>query len=88
MKFQNPSLNFFERTDERTDAHTDKPKAICSPFFQSWGHNYIIGEKGIFILESRYENPRFCIHAKQIVTDQLQVPATLREVPIYVKSLL
>ena len=34
---------------------------------------YIIGEKGIFILESRYENPRFCIHAKQIVTDQLHV---------------
>ena len=35
MKFQNPSLNFFERTE----AHTDKPKAICSPLFQSWGHN-------------------------------------------------
>ena len=33
--------------------------------------DYLIGEKGIFILESRYENPRFCIHAKQIVIDQL-----------------
>ena len=21
-------------------AQTDKPKAICSPLFQSWGHNY------------------------------------------------
>ena len=39
MKFQNPSLNIFERTDERTHTHTDKPNAICSPLFQSWGHN-------------------------------------------------
>ena len=29
MKFQNPSLNFFERTD----GLTDKPKPICSPLF-------------------------------------------------------
>ena len=35
MKFQNPSLNFFFKTDGRTD----KPKPICSPLFQSWGHN-------------------------------------------------
>ena len=35
MKFKNPSLNFFGRTDARTH----KPKAICSPLFQSWGHN-------------------------------------------------
>ena len=39
MKFKNPSLNFFERTDERTHARTHKPKAICFPLFQSWGHN-------------------------------------------------
>ena len=43
MKFQNPSFkNFFERTDKRTNGRTneqtDKPKAICSPPFQSWGH--------------------------------------------------
>ena len=44
MKFQNPSLNFFlngqkdERTDGRTDGRTHKPKPICSPLFQSWGH--------------------------------------------------
>ena len=39
MKFQNPSFNFFfERTDEQTSKRTDKPKAICSPLFQSWGH--------------------------------------------------
>ena len=39
MKFQNPSFKFFfERTDEQTDGRTDKPKAICSPLFQSWGH--------------------------------------------------
>ena len=29
MKFQNPSLSFFERTD----GLTDKPKPICSPIF-------------------------------------------------------
>ena len=41
MKFQNPSFKiFFERTDGRTNKRTDKPKAICSPLFQSWGHNY------------------------------------------------
>ena len=42
MKFQNPSLNCFlnGRTDTRTDGRTDKPKPICSPLFQSWGHNY------------------------------------------------
>ena len=34
MKFQNPSLNFFEQTEGRTH----KLKAICSPLFQSWGH--------------------------------------------------
>ena len=40
MKFQNPSFkNFFEPTDKHTNGQTDKPKAICSPFFQSWGHN-------------------------------------------------
>ena len=40
MKFQNPSLNFF-LTDGRTHTHTHthKPKPICSPLFQSWGHN-------------------------------------------------
>ena len=37
MKFQNPNLIFFF---ERTDGRTDKPKPICSPLFQSWGHNY------------------------------------------------
>ena len=39
MKFQNPSLNFF--LNGRTNKQTDKPKAICSPLFQSWGHNDI-----------------------------------------------
>ena len=41
MKFQNPSFKFFlnGRTNKRTDKRTDKPKAICSPLFQSWGHN-------------------------------------------------
>ena len=37
MKFQNPSLNSVLKG--RTDGRTDKPKAICSPLFQSWGHN-------------------------------------------------
>ena len=41
MKFQNPSFKFVlnGRTHGRTDGRTDKPKAICSPLFQSWGHN-------------------------------------------------
>ena len=38
MKFQNPSFKVF--LNGRTDKRTDKPKAICSPLFQSWGHNY------------------------------------------------
>ena len=40
MKFQNPSLNSVlnGRKDERMDERTHKPKAICSPLFQSWGH--------------------------------------------------
>ena len=36
MKFQNPSLNSV--LTGRTDGRTDKPKPICSPLFQSWGH--------------------------------------------------
>ena len=37
MKIQNPSFKFFS-TDGHMDARTDKPKAICSPLFLSWGH--------------------------------------------------
>ena len=37
MKFQNPSFKVYERTDGCTHARTEKPKAICSPLFQSWG---------------------------------------------------
>ena len=37
MKFQNPSFNVFNAG--RKEANTDKPKPICSPRFQSWGHN-------------------------------------------------
>ena len=36
MKFQNPSFKFF--LNGQTNKRTDKPKAICSPLFQSWGH--------------------------------------------------
>ena len=43
MKFQNPSLNSV--TDGRTNGRTDKPKAICSPLFQSWGHKKYIATK-------------------------------------------
>ena len=41
MKFQNPSLIFFlteGHTHGRKHGCTDKPKPICSPLFQSWGH--------------------------------------------------
>ena len=37
MKFQNPSLK--NLLNGWTNGHTHKPKAICSPLFQSWGHN-------------------------------------------------
>ena len=40
MKFQNPSFKF-SGTDRRTNGRTDKPKTICSPLFQSWGHNNV-----------------------------------------------
>ena len=36
MKFENPSFKFF--FNGRTNTQTDKPKAICFPLFQSWGH--------------------------------------------------
>ena len=39
MKFQNPSFKFF--LNGRTNKRTDKPKAICSPLFQSWGHKNV-----------------------------------------------
>ena len=39
MKFQNPSFIFF--FNGRTNAQTHKPKAICSPLFQSWGHKHL-----------------------------------------------
>ena len=44
MKLQNPSFKIFlnEGTHGRTHGRTDKPKAICSPLFQCWGHNKII----------------------------------------------
>ena len=36
MKFQNPSFKIF--LNGQMHARTDKPKPICSPLFQSWGH--------------------------------------------------
>ena len=48
MKFQNPNPSlkfFFEQTDkltnEQTNKRMDKPKAICSPLFQRWGHKKV-----------------------------------------------
>ena len=52
MKFQNPSFKYFlngrtnKRTNGRTDERTDKPKAICSPLFQSRGHKNFGGWGG------------------------------------------
>ena len=41
MKFQIPSFKFFlNRWKNGRTQVWDKPKAICSPLFQSWGHNY------------------------------------------------
>ena len=36
MKFQDDILNM--NTYIHTYIHTDKPKPICPPLFQSWGH--------------------------------------------------
>ena len=58
MKFQNPSLNFF--LNRRKDARTHKPKPICSPLFQSWGHKNIGGKMG------RIQNGDFDIEAGQL----------------------
>ena len=54
MKFQNPSLNFFLKG--RKDARTHKPKPICSPLFQSWGHNDV----SIFYNKGQIENSNPC----------------------------
>ena len=52
MKFQNPSLNsvLTGGTDGRTDGRTHKPKPICSPLFQSWGHKNINARVTVFAL--------------------------------------
>ena len=36
MKFQDDISNM--NTHKRTHTHTNKPKPICPPLFQSWGH--------------------------------------------------
>ena len=38
MKFQDDISNM--NTHIHTYIHTDKPKPICPPLFQSWGHNH------------------------------------------------
>ena len=47
MKFQNPSFIFFERTDKRTNAQTDKRtsrKQYAPHFFKVWGIFYSVGD--------------------------------------------
>ena len=39
MKFQIPSFKIF--LNGRMNGGTHKPKAICSPLFQNWGHKYL-----------------------------------------------
>ena len=39
MKFQDDISNM------NTYTHTDKPKPICPPLFQSWGHNNNVVKK-------------------------------------------
>ena len=41
MKFQDDIWNM------NTHTHTDKPKPICPPLFQSWGH------KNLFLIVTR-----------------------------------
>ena len=42
--------------DERTDKRTHKPKAICSPLFQSWGHNEWLHWLPSHILTNRFSH--------------------------------
>ena len=52
MKFQDDISNM------NTHTHTDKPKPICPPLFQSWGHNNdFIGIKRPLILGTEHLKP-------------------------------
>ena len=50
MKFQNPSFLFLalDFLNGLTDTRTHKPKPICSPLFQSWGHKNVYPCKPLF----------------------------------------
>ena len=41
------------REPGQTDGRTDKPKAICSPLFQSWGHKKWLRQKWAEIIASK-----------------------------------
>ena len=48
MKFQDDISNM------NTHTHTDKPKPICPPLFQSWGHkNIVLSIKGVWFLSRK-----------------------------------
>ena len=61
MKFQNPSLNCFERTDGHKHRQTDNPKPICSLLSQSWGHkkNFFFRFSPIDLLIILYQLTKF-----------------------------
>ena len=49
MKFQDAISMPHTHTHTHTNIHTDKPKPICPPLFQSWGHkNAVVSEKASF----------------------------------------
>ena len=50
MKFQDDISNM--NTHTHTYIHTDKPKPICPPLFQSWGHNKGISQNITYLAYS------------------------------------
>ena len=83
MKFQNPSLNFF--LNGRKDVRTHKPNPICSPLFQSWGHNHFFFKfaPGI-LLVILYQMTKFeassCNTFQDIMVTNFQSPNLQREI--------
>ena len=52
---------------EYTHTHTDKPKPICPPLFQSWGHNYDQYKKARNLVISELRKAKY-YHEKDLAT--------------------
>ena len=84
MKFQNPSLNFFF---ERTEGRMHKPKPICSPLFQSWGHKKILTIETILHCTHcnyflKYLANKFVIVFQRTITPEWEINCTKDNIPV------